>query len=106
MVARVVNAEHTCACRRQVFGKGSGQIALHWAAESNHTDIVRFLSDVSLLSVAAVDERGRTARDAAASELAFDAGNVLSQAADVQLTCIRLVASREYAAALPAPPLR
>lgn len=46
--------------RRQVFGKGSGQTPLHWAAESNHEDIVRLLLRAAPDSAGSVDEREAT----------------------------------------------
>lgn len=49
-------------------GKGSGQTALHWAAESGHMDSVRLLSEWAPQLVAAEDERGRAARELAESE--------------------------------------
>ena len=45
-----------------MFGKGSGQTAAHWAAESGYYDIVKALADTSVLSVVAEDERGTTPR--------------------------------------------
>ena len=49
-------------------GKGSGQTALHWAAESGHVDSVRLLSEWAPQLVAAEDERGRAARELAEAE--------------------------------------
>lgn len=48
--------------RRQVFGKGSGQTPLHWAAEGGHAEVVDLLISRSSLSVVASDERGQTPR--------------------------------------------
>lgn len=49
-------------------GKGSGQTALHWAAESGHVDSVRLLSEWAPQLVAVEDERGRPARELAEAE--------------------------------------
>ena len=52
---------------RQVFGKGSGQLASHWACESGHTDIVALLMDMSPETILSIDERNQ--RPDAESEL-------------------------------------
>lgn len=49
-------------------GRGSGQTALHWAAESNHTAAVHELASAAPLLPVAVDERGRSPRDLAERE--------------------------------------
>ena len=49
-------------------GKGSGQTALHWAAESGHVDSVRLLTQWAPQLVTAEDERGRAAKDVAEAE--------------------------------------
>ena len=54
---------------RQVFGKGSGQLASHWACESGHTDIVALLMDMSPETILSIDERNQTPKDLAESEL-------------------------------------
>ena len=43
-----------------VFGKGSGQTALHWAAESGHDACVKTLLRHSPVLALAEDERGTT----------------------------------------------
>ena len=49
-------------------GKGSGQTALHWAAESGHVESVRLLSEWAPQLVAVEDERGRAAKELAEAE--------------------------------------
>ena len=49
-------------------GKGSGQTALHWAAESGHVHSVQLLSEWAPQLVAVQDERGRGAKELAESE--------------------------------------
>lgn len=56
---------------RSVFGRGSGQTPLHWAAESGHMSVVRLLTDpianmhstANGLLAAVPDERGQTPAD-------------------------------------------
>ena len=54
---------------RQVFGKGSGQLASHWACESGHTEVVSLLMDASPETILSIDERKQTPKDLAVTEL-------------------------------------
>jgi hypothetical protein len=87
-------------CRRQVFGKGSGQLPVHWAAESNHTAIVRYLTSVCLPCGLAIDERGTTPAQAAAKELAFGAEAALRKIEAQPLFFLRFSLRSSFAAAL------
>jgi hypothetical protein len=80
----------TWTWRRQVFGKGSGQTPLHWAGESNHTDIIDLLASTRPDCAVAVDERGRTPRELAEKEGAFEASAALGRAEARPFVVLRL----------------
>ena len=58
---------------RSVFGRGSGQTPLHWAAESGHREVTELLlhhhpdtttgGEMPILMAAVPDERGATPAD-------------------------------------------
>jgi hypothetical protein len=83
-----------------VFGKGSGQLPVHWAAESNHAAIVRYLASVCLPCALAVDERGTTPAQAAAKELAFGAEAALRRVESQPLFFLRFSLASSFAAPL------
>jgi len=83
-----------------VFGKGSGQLPVHWAAESNHIAIVRYLASVCLPCALAIDERGTTPAQAAAKELAFGAEAALQTIESQPLFFLRISLSSSFAAPL------
>lgn len=82
----------TLSCRREVYGRGSGQTPLHWAAESNHADVVAFLAEAAPLLPGTVDERGRTPRDLALREGASAAGTALLAAETTPLVAVEVCA--------------
>ena len=86
----------TPPCRREVYGRGSGQTPLHWAAESNHADVVDFLAAAAPLLPATVDERGRTPRDLALREGASAAGAVLLAAETTPLVAVEVCGRGEF----------
>ena len=53
---------------RNETGRGSGQTAMHWAAESGWDDVVRLLAAWEPSALVEEDERGRTARHIAQAE--------------------------------------
>lgn len=78
------------SCRREVYGRGSGQTPLHWAAESNHAAVVSFLTSAAPLLAEAIDERGRTARALAVREGAAVAEAMLLAAEAVPLVMVEV----------------
>jgi hypothetical protein len=91
------------ARRRQVFGKGSGQTPLHWAAESNHAAVVERLLAASPLLGGLGDERGATPADLAAKELAWEAGAALDATAGTEWVCLELQLEDAAAGVMPQP---
>ena len=61
-------------------GKGSGQTALHWAAESGQNSAIVALLSSSPLLACALDERGASPRDLALRELRFSSASLLEGA--------------------------
>lgn len=86
-----------------MFGRGSGQLPIHWAAESNHAAVVRVLADAEWSSVVAGDERGRTALDVAAGEVATDAVAALTTLETTPLVVLRVAVGASAAGVLPRP---
>ncbi len=91
----------TYTWRRQVFGKGSGRLPIHWAAESNHHGCVRILADACAESVLAVDERGMTPLNVAEKELAFDAAEALEKAERAPWVVLKVLVESSAAGVLP-----
>ena len=75
---------------RQVFGKGSGQTAAHWAAESGHTEIAEVLLGEDPVGVLAVDERGQTPKALAEKELRWEALEFLEARETEEYVCLEL----------------
>ena len=76
--------------RRAVYGRGSGQTPLHWAAESNHASVVALLSDAAPLLSGLVDERDCSPRDIAIREGAASAEAELVLSENLPLVAIEV----------------
>ena len=55
-----------------MFGKSSGQLPAHWAAESGAKDCLEVLLDAAPLGILEVDEREATIGDVAEKNLQFE----------------------------------
>mmetsp|Transcript_30999 Transcript_30999/g.61469 ORF Transcript_30999/g.61469 Transcript_30999/m.61469 type:complete len:365 (+) Transcript_30999:216-1310(+) len=86
--------------KRQVFGKASGQLPIHWASESGQSRIVDMLIDASPVSLAGEDERGLTPSGAAEKELHFGLQEHLASKLDEDYLLIEISKEAEGAATL------
>jgi hypothetical protein len=93
----------TYTWRRQVFGKGSGQLPLHWAAESGHEAVVRLLvaSTGGCHAAASADERGLFAHDLAKAEGHAGIAADLREIAHAPLVALEVTKQDDMAAILP-----
>lgn len=85
-----------------MFGRGSGQLPIHWAAESNHVDTARVLAEANLPTVFAVDERDRTPAQVAEKELALEAIDALTVVEATPMVLLRVVVEQSIAQPLGA----
>ena len=87
--------------RRQVFGKGSGQTALHWAAESGHADVVEELQRAAPLMAGSVDEAGNSPSELARRNTHVALARRLRDMEREQWVCVEVARDWTGAVGLP-----
>lgn len=80
-----------------MFGRGSGQTAMHWAAESGHSDVVKLLYSHCAELPTSLDERGRSAADVAEGAIQGKTEGVLRAITAEPYVCIRIRAESSHA---------
>jgi hypothetical protein len=75
---------------RQVFGKGSGQTAAHWAGESGHAEAVDAIVDEHPESLLFTDEREKSPADLARLELKASALTTIEKRLQEDFVCMRV----------------
>lgn len=91
----------TYTWRRQVFGRGSGQTPAHWAAESNHVNVLRILSEASSTCVLARDERGATPAEVASKSLADASEAYLTELASRRFVLLKVTLESSAGGVIP-----
>lgn len=69
----------TITWNNNIFGKGSGQLAIHWAAESGFTSIIQLLYEFAPNNICLHDERLTTPLQLAQKEGKTQTVQVLKQ---------------------------